>query len=69
MAAGRRLRLWRDGGVGVKVAHESDPNGFQEGPAHPTREDIPAGIQGLRRIRPQGSHPRLPLERERVSGK
>ena len=54
----------------MKVAHESDPSGFQEGPAHLTREDIPAGIQqGIRRIRPQGSHPRLPLERERVSGK
>lgn len=44
-AAGTRLGLWRDRGVGVKVAHESDPSGFQEGPTHLTREDNPAGIQ------------------------
>ena len=40
------------GGVGVKVAHKSDPRGYQEGPAHPTVEDIPAGLpQGLQSIR------------------
>ena len=46
----------------MKVAHESDPSGFP-----PTQ---PGGIrQGLRSIRPQGSHPRLLQERERASGK
>lgn len=69
-AAGTTQRLWRDVGVGVKVAHESNPNGFQQEPAHPTRKDTPAGIQqGLQSIRMQVSQPRLLLERERVAGK
>lgn len=51
----------------MKVAHESDPSGL---PSTPDRGGHPAGIrQGLRSIRPQGSHPRLLLEEERASGK
>ena len=68
-AAGRRLRLWGDGGVGVGRESGSRVRP-QRVPTHPIGEDVPAGIrQGLRSIRPQGSHPRLLLQRERASGK
>lgn len=54
----------------MKVAHESNPNRFQQGPAYRTRKDTPAGIQqGLQSIRLQGSQPRLLLGREREAGK
>ena len=56
-AAGRRLRLWGDGGVGVGRESGSRVRP-QRVPTHPIGEDIPAGIrQGLRSIRPQAPTP------------